>query len=362
MGHLQKLVALCEVRGRYRLTFGEGVRSQFVNTRRNSRSPRANGRFMANDDSDSIGTKSAETSTHLPNGANALTVTEAAFRQREKRIRAITEFREGQFDVNAACTRFFGALPQINEMRPLIEETFRNFDLATFDDFEGRVHAAHYCNAMWLSKTTKKIDVAGLAAELDLWITKMKETCEMLVPFGKVTLEQLKRLGKEGGYGGKINDVTLLLSILRHLEPGSLTRTMVSPSGLAEVEVALLTFQGAIGKRQVVPIEREEASLLRLQSLTYMLESFDLALKAAIYLYGETEGKQLVPSPYADRGNRKTGRADADSETSEGPTASADETGANTGPAGPEPFVMTNPTGLPLTNPFDDTDKKTGAE
>lgn len=303
---------------------------------------------MANENTGSSGT----TSTAGLTGANALMITEVAFRERESNLRRITVFREGQLDVNAACTRLFGALPQIKKMRPMILETFKVFDLPTFDDFEGPLHAAHYCNALWLSKTSNKVDTAALAADLDLSITKLKETCEMLVPFGKVTAEQLKRLGETGGYDGKINDVTLLLSILRRLEPEALNRTMLNPSDLVAIEIALLTFQGALGKKQLTPVEREEASLLRLQSLTYMLESFDVALKAAIYFYGETVGKQVVPSPYADRGNRKSGK---EADEAEAPAADAAPKPAAT--VTPDTFVMTNPTGLPLTSPFT-SDKK----
>lgn len=280
----------------------------------------------------------------------ALLLTEQAFRQREPKIRGVKELREGQFDVNNACTRFFGAMPQIKNMRPLIEENFRKFDMEAFDDFEGRVHAAHYCNAMWLSKISTKIDVTALAAELDLRIRRFTRTCEMLVEDGVVAPEQLKPLGEDSGYAGKVNDATLLLGILRRVAPEALARTIITPAELATTEVTLLTFQSSLGKRQVLPVEREEASLLRQQSITYMLQSFDVALKAAIYLYGEVAGKQVVPSPYADRG-RKSGKAGDDE-----PEAPAGEAASNGAPA-PNAFVVTNPTGLPLSNPFEE-DKK----
>jgi hypothetical protein len=306
---------------------------------------------MANDN---LGSSNSSTST--VNGANALLPREVAFREREQRIRAITVFREGQFDVGVACTRLLGALDQIKNMRPAIEETFRKFDYATFDDFEGRIHAAHYCNALWLSKTTNKIDAASLAAELDEWITKLRETCEMLIPFRKVTPDQLKRLGEVGGYDGKIQDLSIVLSILQRLAPEALNRTMLSSNDLTTAEVALLSFQAAIGKKQVVPVEKEEASLLRLQSLTYMLESFDVALKAAVYFHGDTVGKQMVPSPYADRGNRKAGKNDGDTEAPEAPAGTAGSKPTDT--VTPDTFVMTNTSGLPLTNPFASDDKK----
>ncbi len=288
-------------------------------------------------------------------GPNAVPITEVAFRERETRIRSITVFREGQFDVSAACTRLFGAMDQIKGMRPAIEQTFRNFDFATFDDFEGRLHAAHYCNALWLSKSSNKVDVASLAAELVVWIRKAKETCEMMIPFGKVTLDQLKRVGEVGGYDGKIQDLSILLSVLRRLGPEALNRTMLSTNDLIAAEVALLTFQGAVGKKQAAPVEREEASVLRLQSLTHMLESFDWALKAASYLYGEAAAKQMVPSPYADRGNRKSSKEPTETEPSPAPTEASTNVG-NT--ITPDTFVMTNPSGLPLTNPFASDDKK----
>lgn len=308
---------------------------------------------MANESSNSNGNSTAAAATSVE-GANALLPTELAFRQREAAIRAITVFREGQFDVNAACTRLFAALPQIKKMRPMIEADLRNFDLPVFDDLEARLHAAHFCNSMWLSRNPNKIKVADLVEDLDVSKTKLKETCEMLVPYGKVAPEQLKPIGEEGGYDGLINDVSRLLGILRRMEPETLNRTMTSPGELATIEASLLAFQGTLGKKQIGQVDREEASLLRQQSITYLLQSFDLALKAAIYFYGETEGKQIVPSPYADRGNRKSAKGDAASEAGETPAADAAKKPST---AAAEPFVITNPTGLPLTSPFED-DKK----
>lgn len=291
--------------------------------------------------SDDLG---AVTSTSNADGVPPMLLTEAAFRAREPQIRAITQLREGSFDVNAACTRLLGALPQIQAMRPRIEETFRKFNWEAFDDFEGRLHAAHYCNGLWLSKTENKVNLVGLAAEVDGWIEKMRETCEALIPFGKVAPAQLDGIGNpNGGYNGKVNDASRLLNILQRLGQATLSRTMFDPSDLSAVEVALLSFQRAMGKKQVVPVEREEASLLRQQAITYLLESFDEALNAAMYLYGDQAGKQLVPSPYADRGARKS---KPESEPSQPSTAPV-----NDGPA-QEAFVVANPTGLPLTNPF----------
>lgn len=72
------------------------------------------------------------TSAHAPTtteeDAPPMLVTEAAFRAREPKTRAITVLRDGSIDVNAACTRLLGAPPQIKAMRPLIEETFRKFN------------------------------------------------------------------------------------------------------------------------------------------------------------------------------------------------------------------------------------------
>jgi|SRR5690606_17287907 len=308
---------------------------------------------MASDDFGSV-----TSTSNAVNAANAaegdtppMLVTEAAFRAREPKIRALTELRDGSIDVNAACARLLGALPQIRAMRPRIEETFRTFNWEAFDDLEGRLHAAHYCNGLWLSKTGNKVDLATSAAELDVWIDKLRETCEMLVSFGKVAPEQLRGLGAAtGGYLGKVNDVSRLLGILRRLNPTALSRTMLNPNDLSTIEVTLLSFQSAMGKKQVEPVEREEASLLRQQALTYLLESFDEAQRAAVYLYGEQVGKQLVPSPYADRGTRKS-KSQSEAEVQPAQPTTESSTPPTTGQP-LENFVVANPTGLPLSNPF----------
>src|SRR5690606_11416882 len=153
-----------------------------------------------------------------------------------------------------------------------------------------------------------------------------------------------------GGYLGKVNDVSRLLGILRCFNPIALSRTMLNSNDLLTIEVTLLLFQSAMGKKQVELVECEEASLLRQQALTYLLESFDDAQRAAVYLYGEQVGKQLAPSPYADRGTRKS-KSQSEAEVQLAQLTIESSTLPTTGQP-LENFVVANPTGLLLSNPF----------
>lgn len=288
--------------------------------------------------------------------------TRQAFLNHEAKIRAITgdRIKDAGVDLNGVCSRTIAVLPHLRVMRALIEAKFKDFDLEAYDSIGERVYAVHYCNAVWRSKSKTKTNLTALVAQVDGLMFKLTKACEFLGALGKLDVEPLNELGQKGGYAGKVNDLTTVLGVLRRVDEATLNQHSLTEAMLNEAEFVLLTFQGELGKREVGPIEREEAGLLREQAFTYLFEAYELARRAALYFYDEKTANQLVPSLYADRGKASGKGIAAESESDDvadetQPAATAKKGNA---PAVPEPFVMTNTTGLPLTNPFGEDEKK----
>lgn len=294
-------------------------------------------------------------------GATGVLPTRRAFLHHEVHIRAVSgdRIKDAGVDLNGVCSRTIAVMPQLRAMRALIEAKFKDFDFVAYDSIGERVYAVHYCNAIWRSKSKAKTNLSAPVAEVDAWTFKLTKACEFLGALGKLDVEPLKELGQKGGYAGKVNDLTTVLGLLRRADAATLNQHSLTEASLNEVEFTLLTFQGELGKREVGPLEREEAGILREQAFSYLFEAYELARRAAFYLYDEKTADQLVPSLYADRGKAAGKGVAAESDSPDvGPEAApAAAAKKGTASATPEPFVMVNTAGLPLTNPFVDDEK-----
>jgi hypothetical protein len=279
--------------------------------------------------------------------------TQPAFKKHEAAIRSITpdNTREARLDLNAACSRAFAVTPYLKALRPRIEQTFRDFDFVTYDSLEERIYAAHHCNALWRAKVTNKEDVGDLAESVGPWLRKLSSAYDMLIEFGVASEEPKGRMGQIKGYGGLMNDLTTVLGVLRGVDAKYIARTMLEPGDLDLAENALLSFQSAWGRREVINPGRDELAVLRAQSFTYMYDGYDLARRVVILFEGEDAVEELVPSLFI---NPAKGKRDAKDEDAKPPSASDNSAATTTTPSSSSgTFAVTNPEGFPEGHPFE---------
>lgn len=277
--------------------------------------------------------------------------------------------REARVDVHALFVRSATVLPALGEMRPLIVERLPDVNLEVYDSIQDRFYAAHYCNTLWQAKVnTNKEDVTVLAETLEARYDDALAAYNILVKFRLVSDEPRSRLKPMNGYDALSFNAGLVLGVLRELAPDVLSQTPVKPRDVDQLEHDLLTFQTAWGRREYSVQSREDAAVLRAQAFTYLYEAYEVARRAAMYLYGLERANELVPSLFITNGERKAKRGDGESGAGDSNTA-ASNTGASNGqppttnaqakPAAraaavtPATFVMDNAANLPLTSPFD---------
>ncbi len=273
--------------------------------------------------------------------------------------------REARVDLNAVFVRTLTVLAALHEMRPLIVARLPDVDLPTYDSIEERIYAAHYCNTLWQAKVDAQEDVGALADVLEDRYDDALAAYEILIKFRLANAEPKGRLKTTGGYDALTHNAGLVLGVLRGLAPDVLSQTPLKPRDLEQLEHDLLAFQAAWGRREYTEHTRNEAAVLRAQAFTYLYEAYEIARRAAMYLYGYERGNELVPSLFTSNGERKRQVSGGNDPTasapntgdSETPEASASGQAAKTSPrdnaVSPATFVMDNTANLPLTNPFD---------
>jgi hypothetical protein len=200
-------------------------------------------------------------------------------------------------------------LPRLRSIRADVEAHFKVFDLEQFDSIELRILAAHYANQMWLSATRDKVELASQAEILTDWRVKLLTAAKMLAAFGLVSAEPLQKVGTDAGYAGLVNDVATLLGVLQRAGDTALVKTPLTEADLAVAERDVLEMQTALGLKEIEPVKREQAAMIRLQAFNFLVVAFESAYRAAFFLYGKERADELLPSLFPDYVNRRRSRS-----------------------------------------------------
>lgn len=232
---------------------------------------------------------------------------EPAYAKHKAGIEAVTlaGLREARVDLNAIATRTTTVFDVLAEMRPRIVAELPALDIEVYDSIQERLYAALYCNSFWLSKLDAKVKVREFADAVREWLSKALSAYETLIRFGLANAEPKTRLKRGRGYRALANNMSLVLGVLRGVTPEVLSRTPLEPHDLVQIEHHLLVFQITWGQREFTPFTRHEAGLLRAKAFTYLYDAYELARRAAFYLYGYERGDKLVPSLFVSLGQRK---------------------------------------------------------
>lgn len=305
----------------------------------------------------------AESTTTIDQNTIPFAPTQVAFEKHKSAIVAVPldGLREARVDLNGVFTRTVIVIAGLREMRPLVVARLPDTDIAIYDSIEERMYAAHYCNTLWQAKAKDKEDVGARADALEDRYDGGLLACRILIKYRLLEEGALERLKPLTGHEALMHNASVVLGVLRGLAPEVLSQTPLKALDVKQLEHDLLAFQTAWGRREYAERTRDEAAILRAQAFTYLYEAYEVARRAALYIYGLERGVELVPSLFTNNGNRKNGGT-ADEATAtdasgqpaaaNGQTASA-KSSAKSDVVTPATFVMENTANLPLTNPFD---------
>ncbi len=139
---------------------------------------------------------------------------------------------------------------------------------------------------------------------------------------------------------------------LRGVDAKYIARTMLEPGDLDQAERALLNFQAAWGRREVINPGRDDLNILRARSFTYLYDAYELARRVVIFFEGEEEADRLVPSLFVNPAKGKRGENEGDNSEAAG-DAPATPAAPAAAKLDASKFEIRNTDGFPEDHPFE---------
>jgi len=250
-------------------------------------------------------------------------------------------------DVQVATTTVLGTLPRLAMIREDIVSHLPEFDIAEFDRLETYAEALAYANTVVLaaSQPTEALPVlAARATEIrQLFLSDATALARRALIDGK-PLDELKGAV---GYLNVAADIGVLVRMFRARWSEISTKSAVQAAELDEAEQIFERITFAYAERTQPSTSVASASDDRQRAYTLLVNAYDQARRAAIYLrWSEGDADKFAPSLWAGRGGRG---ANQSSNVSPAPPPIVAPNGAPPAPVAPQ----TNGTpGHPGGSPF----------
>lgn len=285
---------------------------------------------------------------------NGLLPTEAAYEQVLAEIQAIpeSELTTVNIDVMAAFTTVTGVLPEIRALRPEIETSLRNFDLAQFDKLEVYALALSHANSRYRSASMPRENVAELVSELTEARDHLLANASSLANLRLLNGDSLKNVKTGLGYRAIANDVLTLCTVFRDDWARVEGKTPYTPVELHRLGSQALQLVSVLGNREQAPGTPAEATMLRQQAFTLFIRAYENARRAVHYLRGKaSDAESIAPSLYSSRTGRRRETEEVAPPTPAA-ASSASESPAPASPGAARQIVIDNAAGLPVDSPF----------
>jgi hypothetical protein len=206
-------------------------------------------------------------------------------------------------NIPTVVTTVLGVAPRLRELRPAIAQRLPDFDLRRFDKLESyalALSSTHAAHSVTKSSTPK---LPALQAEAWTLRAMLRADARALVLRGHVVPKKLRALSKKRGYLNLVNDLGILVNVLREVAPRLEGRWSVSKSEIeraAELSV------------QIIALVRGRKANARARAFTLLLRAYDDARRAVCYLtWHEGTLDEIAPplrgAPGKKRVRRTTG-------------------------------------------------------
>jgi hypothetical protein len=228
-------------------------------------------------------------------------------------------------DIPTAVTTTFGALPEINALRPQIASDIPSFNLARFDNLEGYTLALGYAHTLWLAASTPAQPIEELSKTASATRELLASDAAALAQRGLLDGQRLRDLKGPVGYRNLAFDLFTLAALLRENWDKVSGKTAVQPAELDAAEALGDRLLTAVGSREQGPAVVAENAAIRQRAFTLFIETYDDARRAVQYLRWHHEDADMVaPSLYAGRGGRRKATQEPASNSAPKPVAGAD--------------------------------------
>jgi hypothetical protein len=215
-------------------------------------------------------------------------------------------------NIPTVVTTVLGVAPRLRELRPAIAQRLPDFDLRRFDKLESyalALSSTHAAHSVTKSSTPK---LPALQAEAWTLRAMLRADARALVLRGHVVPKKLRALSKKRGYLNLVNDLGILVNVLREVAPRLEGRWSVSKSEIeraAELSVQIIAL---VRGRNAPSLAAQSTANARARAFTLLLRAYDDARRAVCYLtWHEGTLDEIAPplrgAPGKKRVRRTTG-------------------------------------------------------
>lgn len=252
-------------------------------------------------------------------------------------------------DLYTAFTTVRGSLERIKAQRPAIVAEFRTFDIEQFDKLEDYAYAMANAHSLYEMASKPVESLPGLSDEALPLCNNLYNDAIGLANRGLIDGAKLKDLPGTVGYRNLGFHLLDLSNLLRAAWPAIENKTPIQMRELEQAHLLSDRILSAVGVREQTSVNVAEATKIRQQAFTLLVNAYDQARRAIAYLrWEEDDVETIAPSLYSARQAAKRKHA---SDVVK-PAAPAAETKPTTTPAVSASAPNAVPVGHPGSNPF----------
>jgi len=238
---------------------------------------------------------------------------ERALRKLASEIRAVpaSEHATINVDVQGVVAATLAAVPRLRQLRPELQ-AITTLDLTPYDALEDYALALAYAHGAYLvaSAPSTPAETAREAASVR---QVLLSDAQALAGRGLIDASRLEGIGGRG-YRNLAFDLIGLVRVLRDAWPTLEGKTLLTLEELESAEVLANRLLVEVGTRDG-PTVMSQARRDRAGAFTLFLRAYRYAQRLLRFLrHDEGDADQILPSPYADKGRRKTASNDEEPE------------------------------------------------
>lgn len=289
--------------------------------------------------------------------------TMAALKRLEAELAAIPlrSLRKVNLDVPSTVARVLGITSRMNELRPEIAKHTPTVDLARLaklEDYAFALQEAHIGCMIVGRNSSDELPALGEAAES--WRSLLRRDALTLAHRGLIDAGRLAQCKGLTGYRNVATELGAYVAVLLDAWPKIEGRSAITMDELTRARAVADTVLQYVGARDQSPEARNAALELRDRAFTAMVDVYEEARRAVVFLrWYDEDADSVVPSLYAGRSRLPKQDNDAEPATPEVPavpvvpaTSSAPATPATSEAAKPAAPQTFGAPGTPTSNPF----------
>jgi hypothetical protein len=277
----------------------------------------------------------------------------AALERRLAEIQAVPdhELVPVNLDMHGAVTTVLGLLSEIGALRDRVRK-LSELDQAVVDGLEEYALAAGEANSRYATAIAPHEDIVALNEEAIRLREILRSDATALATRGLIDPARIAQFKGLTGYKNVAFELIDWTNLLRDCWPTIRGKTALTVEEVRRAKDVAIRLVRATGQREQGPAVVAEASRLRQQALTLLMNSYDQVRRAVTFLrWNEGDADTIAPSLYAGRQRSKATAPDSPPAPGTAPAGNGSDNGGTHAAPGPA-LTPPAPVGMPGASPF----------